>query len=104
MADPTRSDLEDRIRRLEQYHNDLTRYFSGDDDDYYDDSGDTPERRRLRSKINMETAWVRRQVLEAGCLVTVTVGPPPAVGGLIMRNVDPFAMLFQDVYGQSLIP
>jgi hypothetical protein len=58
----------------------------------------------LRSSINQDTVWVRREIIEAGCFHTVTVGPPPAVGGLIMRDLDPFGMMFNPPYGMSLIP
>lgn len=47
--------------------------------------------------------WVRREVIEAGCFHTITVGPPPAIGGLIMRNIDPFVMMFDPPYGINLI-
>lgn len=55
-----------------------------------------------RSEINRTKASVQREVVEAGCSYTMTISPPPAVGGMIMRNVDPFNMIFQKVYLQSL--
>jgi hypothetical protein len=57
----------------------------------------------LRSNINQNKVWVRREVIEAGCFHTLTIGPPPAVGGLVMRNVDPFLMMFDAPYGVNLI-
>src|SRR5271169_928255 len=48
--------------------------------------------------------WVRREVVEAGCFHTITIGPPPAIGGLVMRNIDSFAMMFERPYGHDLIP
>ena len=45
---------------------------------------------------------VQREVVEAGCLYTMTISPPPAVGGMIKQNVNPFNMIFQEVYLQSL--
>ncbi len=57
-----------------------------------------------RRKINESRVWVRREVLEAGSLHTMTISPPPAVGGLIMRNVDPFDNIFEPPYLTSLIP
>ena len=56
-----------------------------------------------RSYINQNKIWVRQQVIEAKCFSTLTIGPPPAVGGLIMRGVDPFTMLFQAPYGMSMV-
>lgn len=57
-----------------------------------------------RRQINQTKAWVRREVIEAGCFKTLTISPPPVVGGLIMRNVDPFAMIFDPPYLMSMIP
>lgn len=79
------------IARLENYKSLLTAYRRRD--------GDRAER---RSQLNQEKAWVRQQVIEAGCFVTVTVSPPPAIGGLIAQNIDPFAMLFDPPWGVDL--
>lgn len=57
----------------------------------------------LRSYINQNKVWARQQVVEAKCLKTITITPPPAVGGLIMSRVDPFAMLFGAPYGMSMV-
>ena len=61
-------------------------------------------RQALRSKINQGKTWARRQVIEASCFHTITMSPPPAVGGLIMRDLDPFEMLFERPYLQSMVP
>ena len=47
-----------------------------------------------RASINRIKRSVQREVIEAGCLHTMTISPPPAVGGMIMQNVDPFSMIF----------
>lgn len=60
------------------------------------------ERRRLRASINQNLHQAREIVRLAGCLNIMTIAPPPMIGGLIMRNVDPFNYIFEDVYGQSL--
>src|SRR5215470_1605830 len=57
----------------------------------------------LRSMINQNTEWVRREVVEARCFHTMTVGPPPALGGLIARGIDPFTSLFDPPYGVNLV-
>ena len=54
---------------------------------------------RVRTQINQERQWVGREIMEAGCYATVTISPPPAVGGLLMRNVDPFNLIFDPPYG-----
>jgi len=56
-----------------------------------------------RAWINHNQVWVRREVIEAGCFHTLTISPPPAVGGLVMQNVDPFAMMFSPPYLMNLI-
>lgn len=58
----------------------------------------------LRSQINQDRIWVRREVIESGCFHTLTIAPPPSVGGLIMRNADPFDMIFDPPYLQDMIP
>lgn len=45
---------------------------------------------------------MRQEVIEAGCFQTITIGPPPAVGGLIAQNVDAFSMVFNPPYGVDL--
>jgi len=82
-------DPEDKVSRLRAFQ-DAVRVW---------DRTNSPE---ARSYINQNLTWVRREVLEAGCLRTMTISPPPAVGGLIMRNVDPFLSIFTHVYGDSL--
>jgi len=57
-----------------------------------------------RSQINKKLSSARNLVLRAGCLKTYTISPPPMIGGMIMRNVDPFAMIFNPPYDQSIIP
>lgn len=83
-------EIEEKIQRLEEYKSKLLLW-----QDTYDSS--------LRSFVNQNTVWVRREVVEAGCFHTLTIGPPPAIGGLVMRNVDPFAMMFDSPYGMNLI-
>src|ERR1700743_1456316 len=57
----------------------------------------------LRAQINQEKNWVRRQVIAARCFKTLTITPAPAVGGLVMQRVDPFAMIFESPQGFSLM-
>jgi hypothetical protein len=44
----------------------------------------------LRLSINQDTRWVQQEIIEARCFQTLTIGPPPAVGGLLARDVDSF--------------
>lgn len=84
-------DTSEKIARLEEFRGYLDQWWEGG----------TPELRRM---INQKKAWVRRELIEANCMKTFTIGPPPAVGGLIMRNVDPFDVIFDPPYGMSVIP
>lgn len=87
---------EERIKKLEQFKEALVGWsFS---------SHDPEKQSRLRTYINHNKIWVRQEVIEGGCFSTVTVGPPPVVGGLVMRNLDPFEMIFNPPYRRSLIP
>lgn len=81
---------EDRIQTLEAYKADLQSWYSAG----------SPE---LRSRINQQGGTVRREVVEAGCYRTITIGPPPAIGGLVMRDIDPFDMMLDPPYGVDLI-
>jgi len=56
----------------------------------------------VREWINQNKVWARREVIEAGCFQTLTIYPPPAVGGLLMQNVDPFAMMFDPPYQMNI--
>lgn len=82
-----------RIELLEEFHRHLSAYCHGDSLD--------PEIRRY---LNRNMRAVHGAVDEAGTLQLITITPPPALGGPIMRNTDPFGNLFQDFYGMSLIP
>lgn len=57
-----------------------------------------------RSEISKKLQSVREIVFRAGTLKTYTISPPPMIGGLIMRNVDPFGCIFNPPYDQSIIP
>lgn len=84
-------DVEEKIQRLEDFKETLRAW---------DRNHDVAS----RTQINQNVMWVRREVLEAGCFHTLTIGPPPAMGGLVMRNVDPFSMIFDRPYLMSMVP
>jgi predicted nucleotide-binding protein len=68
----------------------------------WSESSRPEDRERLRSFINRRLEGVQEIVRLAGCRHTLTIGPPPAVGGLVMQNADPFNYIFERVYGASL--
>jgi hypothetical protein len=84
-------EISERIERLEHFRKLLVDWKQSHD----------PDDRR---QINQTKGWVRREVIEVGCFKTLTISPPPAVGGLIMRNVDPFDMIFNPPYMMSMVP
>jgi hypothetical protein len=81
---------EDKIRRLEAFKELLAQW----------QANPTPN---TRSSVNQDMPWVRQEVLEAGCLMRATIAPPPVIGGLIMRNVDVFGLIFDPPWGLDLV-
>jgi predicted nucleotide-binding protein len=57
-----------------------------------------------RSKINRKINSVKNILKRAGVLKLCTISPPPMIGGPIMRNIDPFTLIFDPPYGVSVIP
>jgi predicted nucleotide-binding protein len=81
------------VRELEDFRNAVKRWARADR---------AEERERLRSLINRRLEGIQEIVRLAGYHQTLTISPPPMIGGLVMRNLDPFNYIFQDVYGESL--
>ncbi len=91
----TGPDIQDRIDMLSAFRDKIDSYFHCTDDN---------ERQELRRAINLGRAAAEREVTEAGQMQLLTIGPPPAIGGLIIKNANPFGMLFDAPYGMSVIP
>ena len=85
-----------RRQLLEHYRAAVLRWFNGE----YDPEG----KEQLRSFINRNTKAAEAAVRQVGCLGLITMGPPPAIGGLVMQGVNPFDVVFQDFWGRSIIP
>jgi len=88
--------IDARIELLERYRTAILAYFNGDFD------GDELEENARW--INQNTIAARTAVVEAGTYQEVTIAPPPAVGGMIARNIDPFGTVFESIHGASVIP
>lgn len=57
----------------------------------------------IRSSINRNIPFVQKILYITGTHKTMTVAPPPMIGGLIMKNVDPFTCIFNPPYGLSVV-
>jgi hypothetical protein len=101
--DMPQSDIGDRIARLENYRDLVQRYAVGRPRRIRRVGGEPTEGlEALRAEINKETHWVRQQIIEARCFQRITIGPPPAIGGLVANNIDPFGSMFNAPYGANL--
>jgi predicted nucleotide-binding protein len=64
----------------------------------------SPDIQKIRTEISKTLPLAHDLVRRAGRNKTYTITPPPAVGGFVMRNIDPFDNFFDPPYGMSLIP
>ena len=87
--------VQERIDRLQRYR---------DASVAWNESSDSRKQMSLRSFLNQNKNAVKRDVIEARSYKTMTISPPPAVGGLIMRSICPFDMMFTPPYLSSLVP
>ncbi len=58
---------------------------------------------QTRSDINKNIASVRQLLCQTGSFKTITISPPPMIGGLVMQNIDPLNYIFEPPYGKSVI-
>jgi hypothetical protein len=82
---------DDNIKRIEDFKQQLKKYNKNPNE-------------KLREVINLEKAWFQREVVESGCMKLVTATPPPAVGGLIYKDLNPFDIMFNPPYRLNVIP
>lgn len=86
------SEVAEKIAFLERFKTDIQAHFNGTGDE------------ATRIRINRGMSRAREVVGEAGALKAVTLSPPPAIGGLIVRDADPFNFILQSYYGMSMVP
>lgn len=55
-----------------------------------------------RTAINQNISIVKRILYITGTHKAVTIAPPPMVGGLMMKNVDPLDIIFNVPYGMEM--
>ena len=87
--------IDARIKKLEEFKKSVL--------DWEKSYKNEARRTELRTHININKKWIQREVVEAGCMQRLTVGPPPAIGGLIVRDINPFDVIFDGPYGLSVI-
>ena len=56
------------------------------------------DRNAIRAKINKSIKVVNNIVFASGCFKVYTLGPPPAIGGYLMKNSNPFDIIFDSPY------
>ena len=78
--------IEERVARLSEFQRQMA---------IWDDTRSLDSRKF----INQNSRAVKRDLVESGCYQTFTIWPPPAIGGMRMRNVDPLDMVFDPPYG-----
>ncbi|NJL88961.1 MAG: hypothetical protein HC916_03510 [Coleofasciculaceae cyanobacterium SM2_1_6] len=88
--------ITEKIQLLSSFKTNIRRWFHGE----YDNESKS----EIRSQINRSVQQVRKVILETGCLKLITIAPPPAIGGLIIHNLDPFNNVLENYYGRSKIP
>lgn len=80
------------IKELEEFRKLLSNISSG----YF--NSDT------RSKINQMIPSIRNLNVLTGTHKTVTISPPPATGGYLIENADPYNLIFNSPYDIDLVP
>jgi hypothetical protein len=88
--------IAEKIQLLSSFKVEIRRWFNGE---YGNGS-----KSELRSQINRSVNRVCKVVTETGCLKLISVAPPPAIGGFIIRNANPFDNVLGDYHGMSPIP
>lgn len=85
----------DMISQLQDFRRAVCDWESTDDSHY---------EAEMRSYINQHLPSVKKIVAIAGCGKVMTISPPPAVGGMIMENVNPFDIIFDPPYLMDIVP
>jgi hypothetical protein len=90
------SPFDTKINLLTEFREAVLKWFHG--------KYEQREKEALRAYINRNLIAARTAVKDVGALKSIVIGPPPAIGGLVVENPDPFSMLFDNPYGLSVIP
>ena len=85
---------EEKVEKLKKFNELISDYFDGNYENI----------KEIKKEINYLTPLIHELVAKAGCNKRMTISPPPAVGGMVLNNINPFDMVFDEPYGISLIP
>lgn len=58
---------------------------------------------QTRSAINKKIPFIQKVLKSTGTSKKITISPPPMIGGLIIRDVDPLTCIYDPPYGLSVI-
>nr|WP_299385468.1 nucleotide-binding protein [Allomuricauda sp.] len=82
------------IEELEEFKNAINTWYSV--------QMTNAESKELRSKINRKKTFVEKTINRTGAVKRFDWYPPPAVGGFIMKGVNPFDVFFDPPYGVDI--
>jgi len=85
---------QESINKLTEFNSLINDYFNGN----------YKNEQELKSKINKLIPIAQELVIKSNSLKLMTMAPPPAIGGMVIKNFNPFDMLFTSFWGISIIP
>ncbi|MDQ2889953.1 MAG: hypothetical protein M3R65_05290 [Gemmatimonadota bacterium] len=86
--------VSEKVAFLTKFKSDILGFFNGSIEDT----------EGLRTRISRTKRRARDILAETDSLKTMTLSPPPAVGGVMIPRADPFNFILDSYYGASLIP
>lgn len=85
---------EESINKLKEFHLLINSYFDGK---YKDD-------KTIKYRINTLSPIIQELLKKSNCFQLMSMVPPPAIGGMVIQNFNPFDMIFHSFWGTSIIP
>ncbi|MCH7772447.1 MAG: hypothetical protein IIA49_15770 [Bacteroidetes bacterium] len=87
-------DIEKRIKLLSEFKSVLLQWLRKDSED----------RGNLRTHLNKNIYAVQYAIENVGAMKSISISPPPAIGGMMIQNANPFNLMFKRIHGQSSFP
>ena len=85
---------EESINKLKEFNLLIDSYFDGK----YDD------KTTIKYQINTLSPIIQELVIKSNSFQLMSMAPPPAIGGMVIQNFNPFDMIFHSFWGTSIIP